>query len=124
MNEPAPPPRALEMLLAVFRRHPEVASVKLFGSRAKGTHRPYSDVDLAVWGEIDLLAGAALAADLEELPLPYHFDVIPFEHITHPGLRDQIERVGIEIYPDPAMDGIAGDPTRTMQVGPGSSRAG
>ena len=107
MNEPALPPRALEMLLAVFRRHPEVTSVKLFGSRAKGTHRPYSDVDLAVWGEIDLLAGAALAEDLEELPLPYHFDVIPFEHITHPGLRDHIERVGIEIYPDPVINEIA-----------------
>lgn len=116
MNEPALPPRALEMLLAVFRRHPEVTSVKLFGSRAKGTHRPYSDVDLAVWGEIDLLAGAALAEDLEELPLPYHFDVIPFEHITHSGLRDHIERVSIEIYPDPVMNEIAVGQTGSGQA--------
>ncbi|HTG45994.1 MAG TPA: nucleotidyltransferase domain-containing protein, partial [Verrucomicrobiae bacterium] len=38
------------MLIEVFRRHPEVTRVILFGSRAKGTHRPSSDVDLALTG--------------------------------------------------------------------------
>jgi len=42
----APPLNAgeLEMLRAVFRRHPEIASATLFGSRAKGTHTERSDV--------------------------------------------------------------------------------
>ncbi|HEY5769826.1 MAG TPA: nucleotidyltransferase domain-containing protein [Terrimicrobium sp.] len=43
-------PDELTLVAGVFRRHPEIRSVKLFGSRAKGTHTPHSDVDLALWG--------------------------------------------------------------------------
>jgi len=42
----------LRLMTGVFRRHPEIAAVKLFGSRAMGTFRPQSDVDLAVWGSV------------------------------------------------------------------------
>jgi uncharacterized protein len=86
---------------AVFERHPEIAVVKLFGSRAKGTHRPESDVDLALWGDVDALAAEAIAAELDELPLPYHYDVQAFAAIKLTALREHIERVGITIFPRP-----------------------
>lgn len=38
----------LERLRAVFRRFPEVRRVLVFGSRATGTAKRASDVDLAV----------------------------------------------------------------------------
>jgi predicted nucleotidyltransferase len=41
-------PFELDQLCSVFRRHPEISQVKIFGSRAKGTHQRSSDVDLAV----------------------------------------------------------------------------
>jgi predicted nucleotidyltransferase len=85
---------------SVFRRHPEIEAVRLFGSRAKGTQRPNSDVDLAVWGAIDPLAAEELAAELDELPLPYRLEVQPFAHIQHAPLREHIERVGLVLYPD------------------------
>ena len=69
--------------------------VTLFGSRAKGTHSVRSDVDP--------LRAEALAAELDELPLPYRFEVQSFEHITHRPLREHIERVGIPLYPEPAI---------------------
>jgi predicted nucleotidyltransferase len=47
--------------------------VKLFGSRAKGTHSRHSDIDLAVLGKVDALQVEALAAELDELPLPNRF---------------------------------------------------
>jgi uncharacterized protein len=91
--------RELELITGVFRRHPEIASVKLFGSRAKGVHTPGSDVDLAVWGDVDDIRAEAIAAELDDLPLPYRFEVKPFEFIQLHALREHIERVGIPIYP-------------------------
>ena len=67
----------LSLMTRVFHGHPELAAVKLFGSRAKGTHTPTSDVDLAIWGEVDEIGAEAIAAELDELPLPYRFDVRP-----------------------------------------------
>ncbi|MFM9088932.1 MAG: nucleotidyltransferase domain-containing protein, partial [Cyanobium sp.] len=40
-------PTELELVCSVLRQHPEIESATLFGSRAKGTHTPRSDVDLA-----------------------------------------------------------------------------
>ena len=95
MSAPPLAQRELELLRGVFRRHPEVTAVRIFGSRAKGNHTPSSDIDLAVWGDVDDLRAEAIAAELEELPLPYHYDVKPFEGIKLRTLRDHIERVGI-----------------------------
>jgi predicted nucleotidyltransferase len=95
---PPLPPEELRQVLEVFRRYPAVSAVKLFGSRAKGTHRPYSDVDLAVFGPLGPLEGEAIALDLEDLLLPYKFDVVPMAHLEHAALREHIERVGITIF--------------------------
>ena len=99
MSSPALQPAELDIIRAVFARHPNITAVKLFGSRAKGTQRPESDVDLALWGEVDALAAESIAAELDELPLPYRYDVQPFASIKLQSLRDHIERVGITIFP-------------------------
>jgi uncharacterized protein len=99
MNNPALSPEELEHIRSVFHRHSEVKVVKLFGSRAKGTHRAQSDIDLALWGDIDELGAQAIAAELDELPLPYRYDVVAFASISLQALRDHIERVGIQIFP-------------------------
>jgi predicted nucleotidyltransferase len=99
MKTPALKPEELGLLRRVFERHPEVKSVKLFGSRAKGTHAPGSDIDLALWGDVDALGAEAIAAELDELPLPYRYDVKPFALIKLLPLREHIERVGILVYP-------------------------
>jgi uncharacterized protein len=91
--------RELAMMEKVFLRHPEVHNVTLFGSRAKGTHAPNSDIDLSIRGQIDELQGEALAAELDELPLPYRFDVLVFDSLKSKPLREHIERVGVVIYP-------------------------
>lgn len=88
----------LAMIGEVCARHPEVSIAKIFGSRAKGTAAPNSDVDLALWGEIDPLGAEAIAAELDDLPLPYRYDVKAFDSINLPELREHIERVGIVIY--------------------------
>ena len=91
----------LELVLSVLRQHPEIESAILFGSRAKGTHSDRSDVDLALAGSLGDLGAEAIAAELEELPLPYRFDVHALAAITHTPLLEHIERVGMVIYPEP-----------------------
>jgi predicted nucleotidyltransferase len=79
----------------VLNLHPEVSQVKLFGSRAKGCHTPASDIDLALWG-VDALQAEAIAAELDELPLPYRFDIKAFESIKQDSMREHIQRRGID----------------------------
>ena len=86
----------LELVLSVLRQHQEIESATLFGSRAKGTHSDRSDVDLALAGPLGALGAEAIAAELEELPLPYRFDVHALAAITHAPLLEQIERYGVE----------------------------
>ena len=100
MNLPGLSPTELVLLRQVFGRHPEIKAVKLFGSRAKGVHTSASDVDLALWADLDALQAEAIAAELDELPLPYRYDVQPFHLIRHLPLREHIERVGIQVYPE------------------------
>jgi predicted nucleotidyltransferase len=100
MKTPGLQPAELALLRAVFGRHPEIRAVKLFGSRAKGTPAPCADVDLALWGELDALRAEAIAAELDELPLPYKYDVTAFDLIRFRPLREHIERVGITVYPE------------------------
>lgn len=80
MTNPPLQPSGLELICSVLRQHPEVQSATLFGSRAKGTHHERSDVDLALSGELGLLGAEAIAAELDELPLSYRFDVQALEH--------------------------------------------
>ena len=83
-----------ELIRSVLAAHPEVTQVKLFGSRAKGNAKPGSDIDLAVFGAVDALRAQSIQSELEELPLPYKFDVRPYAMIQHAALREHIDRVG------------------------------
>jgi predicted nucleotidyltransferase len=98
MNRPPLSDQELVLVRAVFSRHPEVSAAILFGSRAKGTHTPRSDVDLAVMGDVTPLQAESIAGEFDELPLPYRFEVQPVARITHVPLRSHIDRVGICIY--------------------------
>jgi len=86
------------MMREVFRRIPAIVEVVLYGSRAKGNFRPGSDVDLALVGVDDDLQAEAVAQELDELPLPYRFEVKAHGAIRYAPLRDHIARVGLTLY--------------------------
>ncbi len=87
---------------AVLSTFPEVVSAILYGSRAKGTFKPGSDIDLTLVGEkIDLTSLAAIATTLDDLLLPYIFDLSIFHEIDNQELVEHIERVGILFYEIP-----------------------
>lgn len=98
MKPPPLQPAEMDMVCAVFRLHPEIEAATLFGSRAKGTHNERSDVDLVLVGDVEPLQAEGIAAELDELPLPYRFEVQSLAHILRRPLLDHIQRVGIQIY--------------------------
>ena len=90
---------AIKKITGVFKSHSEVHEVIIYGSRAKGNFKPSSDIDITLKGEnINLRLLNQISLNLEELPLPYKFDVSIYDHITNPELLDHIARVGQLLY--------------------------
>lgn len=91
--------RDLSVLNDIFARWPQIASVWVFGSRAKGKARPASDLDLAISApDISLNEWARLLDDLYHSSLIYEVDAIHLEHLDDAALRTMIERDGISIF--------------------------
>ena len=70
----------------------------LYGSRAKGNYNPFSDVDITLMGDITHNRLNRLSMDIDDLLLPYQFDISIFHTLANPDLIDHIQRVGITIY--------------------------
>lgn len=93
------PQRTIDIIRRILAEVPEVEKAVIFGSRAKGTYRPGSDIDLALFGPwLDLDTLGRIAGQLDESPIPYQVGLCLFDAIDHPGLREHIERVGKVFY--------------------------
>lgn len=69
--------------------------VYLFGSRARGTGKPFSDIDLALVSSEDLSMDLALLRDyLEESNLPYKVDLLEYRKADQ-RLQEIIKKEGI-----------------------------
>lgn len=86
-------------IAAVLAKHANVESATLYGSRAMGTHRPNSDIDLCFFGsELNLTELLAIETELDDLLLPYKIDLSLWQNIDNPDLKAHIERVGVTFY--------------------------
>ncbi|MBA1262393.1 nucleotidyltransferase family protein [Stutzerimonas sp. NM35] len=93
------PQYAIDKLSGVFRSCPQVKRVVLYGSRAKGTYRPGSDIDLTMEGhKLTFAQLLALENQIDELLLPWMVDLSLRAGIDNPALLEHIERVGVPFY--------------------------
>jgi uncharacterized protein len=84
------------LILAEFS---SVESAALFGSRAKGTFLPTSDVDIALMGDtVSLEDQIRVSARLNENKALLKYDVLRFSTITNKILIDHIRKHGVTIY--------------------------
>ncbi len=86
-------------LISVFPRHPEVESVILYGSRAKGNYKPFSDIDITLKGKTltrQLLG--RIFTEIDDLLLPYFLDISIYDKLTDKGFIEAIDKSGVEIY--------------------------
>ena len=88
--------RAEEVIQAVAElcRHFSAGEVILFGSRAKGTARERSDIDVAGSGVKDF---DALAEQIEELPTLYSIDLVNMDTCKNQLLLEDIRQYGRKI---------------------------
>ncbi len=86
-------------IIPVFSGNQKIEKVVLFGSRAKGNFQNGSDVDLAIFGnDLKLNDIIDVSLEIDNLLLPYKFDLINYGRIKEEALKDHISRVGIIIY--------------------------
>ena len=86
-------PDHLALLREVLRRHVPDREVRAFGSRATGTAKETSDLDLVIIGEapVGFATLAALRDDFSDSSLPYRVDVVDWATVDE-SFRRIIER--------------------------------
>jgi len=93
------PEKTLNQIITCLAEFPQLQWVKIYGSRAMGTDKKASDINLAFSCPVDI--SAKLLSCLDELPTPYLFDVTHYESITHEGLKAHIDEYGKDLFCKP-----------------------
>ena len=89
----------LDLIRTIFSRYPEIEKAILYGSRAKGNYKKGSDIDIAFSGEdLNLTILNKISMDLDDLLLPYSFDLSIYKNLSNKEFLEHIDRVGILIY--------------------------
>ncbi|GAA4465884.1 hypothetical protein GCM10023093_18850 [Nemorincola caseinilytica] len=93
------PDEDIEQIVKAIATMPKVSCVTLFGSRAMGTYRAGSDIDLAIAGEgITFNDISDIYTSLERLGMLYSFDLQNIASITDNALLDHMDRVGKVLF--------------------------
>ena len=79
---------------------PHIEKVLIYGSRAKGNYKAGSDIDITLIAEDLTLKNSVypLSTALDELHLPYTFDISILNQLENPDFVDHILRVGKTFY--------------------------
>ncbi len=89
----------LQKLHTIFASNERIEQVILYGSRAKGNYKPFSDVDISLVGNVLSRTDVnRLYTTIDESSLPYKFDISLFHSLKNEELIDHITRIGIVIY--------------------------
>lgn len=91
--------QTIQRIRDVLKEYPAIEAAILYGSRAKGSYRPGSDIDISLTGKsLDHQVRNKVYRKLDNLLLPYTFDVSLYKQIDNPELIEHIERVGKLFY--------------------------
>jgi predicted nucleotidyltransferase len=92
-------PGDIKKIRKVFSAFKEIDIAKIYGSRAKGTFRPASDIDVCLFGEhLNLTILHEIEFQIDDLLLPFKFDLSIYHQISNPDFKDHINRVGKIFY--------------------------
>lgn len=95
----------IKRVQTILSDYPKIEKAILYGSRAKGNYRNGSDIDLMLVGEEMTLSDLSkLEWEIDDLLLPYKFDISLFHHIGNDSLIEHIKRVGKEFWVRESQD--------------------
>jgi len=93
------PVELLDRIRSELSHYPAVHKAVLFGSRAMGTQRFNSEIDLCLDApQLPFETFLQLDSELDEQGLPYRLDLVIRHHIENPNLLAHISRVGVVLY--------------------------
>lgn len=93
------PDNNLQSIKSILANYKNLHSAILYGSRAKGNFKASSDIDLTLVGnELTYKNLVNILLELDDLLLPYEFDLSIHKDIDNEGLLSHISRVGEVIY--------------------------
>lgn len=75
-------------------QHPQIQSIILFGSRARGDFSEKSDFDIAIFGELDSKTAFEITDAVEEWNFPYKIDLVFFNKIKNEAFKQNILKEG------------------------------
>ena len=97
--------KTIDAINRVFGEFPKIRRVVIYGSRALGSYRNASDIDLTIIDEnLDFQEFLLIESMLDELLLPWKTDLSQLRKITNPELIDHIMRVGQDFYVREALN--------------------
>ena len=85
-------------IVSMLSHFSEISQALVFGSRAIGNYKQGSDVDIALKGQLKENTMPRLRGLLEELPLPYFFDLLDYDATENPALKEHIDQYGKIFY--------------------------
>ncbi len=90
----------INQIHSILEKYTQIEKAILYGSRAKGNFRNGSDIDLTLVGgpELTLKILYRLMDDIDDLLLPYLFDLSLYHMIQDQEVREHIERKGKVFY--------------------------
>ena len=90
----------IEKICSVMAQFPFVEKAIIYGSRAKENYKNGSDIDLTLLGGPSLTLDVLYKIDeqLDDLLLPYTFDLSIFAQLSDPDFIEHIQRVGLVFY--------------------------
>jgi predicted nucleotidyltransferase len=89
----------LRKITTVMNHFPQIESAIIYGSRAKGNYKQASDIDIALQGlELNFSLQQQIAAELDDLLLPYKIDLSLLNTISNQELLKEINNSGIAFY--------------------------
>ena len=72
----------LKIVAQVLRRHGLKNEIYAFGSRTRGDHGKYSDLDIVIKSSISIAEMTAIKNDLAESQLPITVDIVVWDQIS------------------------------------------
>jgi len=90
----------ISQIQGVLSEFPEVDRAILYGSRAMGNFRAGSDIDLTLVGgeALNLRVLYRVMDEIDDLLLPYTFDLSILRLINDQQVREHIRRAGVVFY--------------------------
>ena len=89
--------KELEIIQEILSHYEAIQSALLFGSRARGTFRAASDVDIALKGAITIKLIAKIKAEFEDSNLPFFVDIVDYARADN-ALKNEIDTQGVLFY--------------------------